>query len=195
MWMIVRTKPRFEKKIIPLLNELSVDGTTCPLVATALTVKVKRKWSDRIKEVEIPSVNGYIFVRYAEGIRKSAKIKALCKMHYVTGFLSMLTRPGCSSFDPQGLATISPLELEILQAAAQISKDSIIPAESETPQIIVGATVRIADGPLAQLNATFKVDDIQKDVPTLYIDKGIFKNAHFKVSKELLEVVKKDPVK
>jgi transcription antitermination factor NusG len=54
-WYAIYTKPRWEKKVHTLLTTKSVESY-CPLN------KVSRKWSDRIRVVEEPLFQGYLFV-------------------------------------------------------------------------------------------------------------------------------------
>jgi len=54
-WYAVYTTPRAEKKVSERFKLEGIDHYL-PLQI------VKRRWSDRIKEVEVPVVNGYIFV-------------------------------------------------------------------------------------------------------------------------------------
>ena len=58
-WYAVYTAPRAEKKVD---ERLKVAGIEHYLPVQ----KVKRRWTDRIKEVIVPVVNGYIFVCIAE---------------------------------------------------------------------------------------------------------------------------------
>lgn len=202
MWMVIRVKPRFEKKAEALLNSLTLAepddasspgilATEChPLTATALLVTTERKWSDRMKKVELPAINGYIFASFTPGLTRQQKLKALVRLHYTAGILRILTRPGCSAFDPDQVDTVTDRDLRIFYAAAQLSGNSIQPAEDDANAITKGKTVRFREGLLAQLGVQFKVDDMRKNQPTLYFDKGIFKNARFIVSKSQLEVVK-----
>ena len=55
-WMVVYTRSKSEKKVDQLLKMQNIESF-CP------TTKVRRKWADRIKTVEIPLFNSYIFVR------------------------------------------------------------------------------------------------------------------------------------
>ena len=55
-WYAVYTAPRAEKKVSERFSEAGIEHYL------ALQT-VKRRWSDRVKEVVIPVVNGYIFVR------------------------------------------------------------------------------------------------------------------------------------
>ncbi|WP_460759210.1 UpxY family transcription antiterminator [Niabella terrae] len=63
-WHVVYTKPRWEKKVMRLLSDKEIEAY-CPLN------RVKKKWSDRIKTVEIPLFSSYVFVN----IEESQKIK------------------------------------------------------------------------------------------------------------------------
>ncbi|MFT4095336.1 MAG: UpxY family transcription antiterminator [Niabella sp.] len=56
---MIYTKPRWEKKVAQLLTERDIE-TYCPLN------RVKKKWSDRIKKVEIPLFTSYVFVNIRE---------------------------------------------------------------------------------------------------------------------------------
>lgn len=196
MWMVIRTKPRAEKKVEQLLNHLTLDKAGKPLVADALTVKVKRKWSDRTKIVEVPAVSGYVFARFDMDLPLSDKINIISKIRFTPGVLRFLTLPGRSQFRIEDLAMISDRELSICYAAALSSGNSIVANEAapetsaETKHFTPGTQVRFREGPLADLNATFLVENTDEDTPTLFINEGIFKNARFTVSNELLEVVK-----
>lgn len=54
-WYAVYTAPRAEKKVSERFSDVGIEHYLA-------LQKVKRRWSDRIKEVLIPVVNGYIFV-------------------------------------------------------------------------------------------------------------------------------------
>lgn len=58
-WYVLQTRSRFEKKCF---EQLSLQGISVFLP----TQKVKRKWSDRIKEIEAPLFSGYIFIQFEE---------------------------------------------------------------------------------------------------------------------------------
>lgn len=198
MWMVIRVKPRFEKKAEALLNSLSladtdhiaITDTPSPLTATALLITTLHEWSDRKKKVELPAISGYVFARFNEGLTQQQKLKTLVKLHYIPGILRVLTRPGCSSFDPAEVDTVTDFDLKVFYAAAQQSGSSIQPAEEDADTITKGKTVKFKEGLLAQLDVHFKVDDMRKNQPTLYFGQGIFKNARFIVSKSQVEVVK-----
>lgn len=58
-WYALYTAPRAEKKVAERFTESGIEHYL-PIQ------KVMRKWSDRMKEVEVPVVNGYIFVNISE---------------------------------------------------------------------------------------------------------------------------------
>jgi len=58
-WYAIYTAPRAEKKVAERFAKDSIEHYL-PIQ------KVMRKWSDRLKEVEVPVVNGYIFVHINE---------------------------------------------------------------------------------------------------------------------------------
>lgn len=58
-WYALYTAPRAEKKVAERFTESGIEHYL-PIQ------KVMRKWSDRLKEVEVPVVNGYIFVHISE---------------------------------------------------------------------------------------------------------------------------------
>lgn len=58
-WYVVYSKPRWEKKLFIKLIEGGIDAY-CPLN------KVKKKWSDRMKTVEVPLFTSYVFVNISE---------------------------------------------------------------------------------------------------------------------------------
>lgn len=55
-WIAVRSKPRAEKVAFEELSKKGIE-TFLPLI------KVKRKWSDRMKWVEVPLFSSYLFAR------------------------------------------------------------------------------------------------------------------------------------
>ena len=55
-WLVVYTKPRWEKKVNTALVKKGIEAY-CPLN------KVRRKWSDRMKTIEEPLFKSYVFVK------------------------------------------------------------------------------------------------------------------------------------
>jgi len=67
-WYAVYTAPRAEKKVAERFIQAGIEHYL-PLQ------KVKRRWSDRVKEVEVPVVHGYIFVHiFPSAFRKVLSI-------------------------------------------------------------------------------------------------------------------------
>lgn len=58
-WLALYTRPRWEKKVVKLLSNKSVENY-CPLN------KVERKWADRKKIVFEPLISSYVFVHARE---------------------------------------------------------------------------------------------------------------------------------
>lgn len=58
-WLAVYTRPRWEKKVIKLLNNKHIENY-CPLN------KVVRKWADRKKVIYEPLISSYVFVHASE---------------------------------------------------------------------------------------------------------------------------------
>jgi len=54
-WLVVYTRPRWEKKVDGLLKERGIESY-CPVTT------MERQWADRKKMVEFPLFNGYLFV-------------------------------------------------------------------------------------------------------------------------------------
>ena len=65
-WFVVYTRPRWEKKVDQLLAAKGIERY-CPLH------KVKRRWSDRVKLVELPLLTSYVFVCVEQG--EMAKVR------------------------------------------------------------------------------------------------------------------------
>lgn len=74
-WYVIYSKPRWEKKVAQLLTEQEIENY-CPLNI------VRKKWSDRIKKVEVPLFTSYVFVRISEG-EKTAVRETLGVINFV----------------------------------------------------------------------------------------------------------------
>ena len=66
-WLVIYTKPRWEKKVAKVLEEKGVEKY-CPLN------KVRRKWSDRMKTVEEPLFKSYVFVKINDEDRTKVRM-------------------------------------------------------------------------------------------------------------------------
>ena len=70
-WFVLKVKPRHEKKVSDLLENLSIKIYNP-------TIEVFRKWSDRVKKVKLPAIPGIIFVK----TNLIDKNNFLLKFHY-----------------------------------------------------------------------------------------------------------------
>ncbi|MDD4993932.1 MAG: UpxY family transcription antiterminator [Paludibacter sp.] len=125
-WYAVYTAPRAEKKVSERFAGLAIEHYL-PLQ------KIKRRWSDRIKEVQIPIISGYIFVRVSE--------REFEKVTKVYGALSFIREGGNPVAIPGD--QINALQLMIESADEEI--------EYSTETIEKGESVIIVKGPLQGL--------------------------------------------
>jgi transcriptional antiterminator RfaH len=61
-WYVLYTKPKMEIRVAQRLNAANFE-VYCP------TTKQTRKWSDRMKKVEVPLFNSYVFIRLKQSER------------------------------------------------------------------------------------------------------------------------------
>ena len=66
-WYAVYTKPRWEKKVVQLLDETGIE-CYCPLN------KVVKQWSDRKKVVMEPIFKSYVFVKVSDADRSAVRM-------------------------------------------------------------------------------------------------------------------------
>jgi transcription antitermination factor NusG len=123
-WRALYVASRSEKSVLRLLLEKSVD-TYLPLVKTL------KQWSDRKKMVELPLMNGYIFVRIGED--ENTKV---------------LQTRGVVSFvrDLGKIAEVRDEEIESLKQFVQLGYQ--IEVNAITREHKEGARIKIAGGPL-----------------------------------------------
>lgn len=121
-WFALRVKPRFEKVAGRILQSKGLEGFV-PLY------KVERRWSDRIKELELPLFSRYIFCRFSPPER-----------------LRVLATPGVQSVVGFGAVPLPVADAEI--AALQAVMRSGV-AAWPWPYLRIGQPVRVEAGPLA----------------------------------------------
>lgn len=80
-WFALYTKPRWEKKVVQVLDENGIE-CYCPLN------KVVKQWSDRKKVVMEPVFKSYVFVRIAEKEKWDVK-----KINGILNFVHWLGKP------------------------------------------------------------------------------------------------------
>jgi transcription termination/antitermination protein NusG len=125
-WYAVYTAPRAEKKVSDRFKEAGIEHYL-PLQ------KVKRKWSDRVKEVIVPVVHGYIFVRVPK-----------------TDFNKVLNTYGAIAFVKEFYkpVAIPDKQISLLKFMVDFSDE---PVDFTPENIEPGQTVTISRGPLQGL--------------------------------------------
>lgn len=120
-WYVIYTRSKFEKKCNDLLLRKGYT-TYLPLQ------RVKRKWSDRIKEVEVPLLSGYIFLNC-----NSFQFVDILKTDGVVCFIK---------FDKE-FARVPEKQIEALKNAISINNS----VEVVDNELIPGQEVYITSGP------------------------------------------------
>lgn len=115
-WYVLYTTARAEKKVAARLSEMGVE--------VFLPVhRAKRKWSDRVKIVEMPLFNSYVFVRHPEH-----KLRNLLGVYGVSRILFYLGRP----------AVVKDYEIEAIKEFLQIAENKEIISEGDKVEILNG---------------------------------------------------------
>lgn len=120
-WYAVYTKPRWEKKVVKLLDEKGIENY-CPLN------KVIRQWSDRKKVILEPIFKSYVFVRVQEEKKWDLK-----KVNGILNFVYWLGKP----------ALIKDSEIETIQKFLNEFTDVEV---REQTKLSVNTKVRIKQG-------------------------------------------------
>ena len=92
----------------------------------------RRRWSDRIKEIQLPLFPGYLFCRFDVGDR----------------LMPILTTPGVVGIVGAGKTPV-PVDLDEIEAVRAILRSGL--AAQPWPSLAVGSKVYIERGPLAGL--------------------------------------------
>lgn len=122
-WYAIYTAPRAEKKVDERLTQAGIEHYL-PLQ------KVKRRWSDRVKEVIVPVVNGYIFVCVSQSDFK--------KVTNIYGALSFVREGG------QPVA-IPEKQMEILRFMVENADEEVVYSSESFEH---GESITIIKGPL-----------------------------------------------
>jgi transcription antitermination factor NusG len=120
-WFALQVRPRYEFLASSVLRHKGFEEFLP-------SYKVKRKWSDRSKEIELPLFPGYVFCRFSAQIR-----------------VPIVTTPGVMRIVEPHLP-IPDSEIAAIQAVVA----SRIPA-SPCPYLKIGARVEVTAGPLTGL--------------------------------------------
>jgi transcription antitermination factor NusG len=125
-WFALRVRPKHEKTVATNLSKLGFDDYL-PLQ------KVRRRWSDRIKELDAPLFPGYIFCRFAYPDR-----------------LRVLNWPGVESI----VGGVDDSEIDALRTLVASGKPL-----AHLPFLRVGQQVSIGRGPLAGIRGVVLRDE------------------------------------
>jgi transcription antitermination factor NusG len=122
-WYAVRTRPRFEKKVVSELKCKDLE-TFLPLSTTT------RQWSDRQARVQSPIFSGYVFVRIAASL---ANRVAVLRTHGVLNFVG-----------PRDMG--SPIADEEIESIRAVVDQNVV--LEPYPYLHTGDKVCIKGGPL-----------------------------------------------
>jgi transcription antitermination factor NusG len=127
-WNVLYTYPKHEKKVVRNLQDKGIEAYV-PLH------RVARKWSDRIKKVEVPLFPGYVFTRLP--------FKNRHRLFDTGGIIKMILsndQPACVSN-------------KVIADLRKIIENGVV-INSEVSLLQEGKEVRIVDGPFAGLEGT-----------------------------------------
>ena len=126
-WFSVYTKPRWEKKVARLLDDLGIENY-CPLN------KVVKQWSDRKKVILEPLFKSYVFVRVKDSEKWDLK-----NVNGILNFVYWLGKP--ARIKEEDIFTIKKFLNEFLDIQVE-----------EISKLTVNAKVRIKQGLLMNYN-------------------------------------------
>ena len=127
-WLVVYTKPRQEKKLAGRLTQMGYE-VYCP------TQRIKKRWSDRWKWIELPLFTSHLFIKIDPERREA--------IYFVPGFvrfLFWLKRP----------AQVRPKEIDTLKHWLNDFEMAAISFEDYQ----VGQSVKMLSGPIQGHYAT-----------------------------------------
>lgn len=142
-WYALYTAPRAEKRVAERLTELQVENFLP-------TLKLERKWSDRIKVVEHPMFSSYIFV--------CVKERELPPLNKIFGVARIVYYNGAP-------AKIRESEIKAIKEFIKLSGESCT--------LVTGDMVEVVCGTLAKGSemVTGKVVKINKEYLSIYVEK------------------------
>jgi transcription antitermination factor NusG len=129
-WYALQVRPRYEKQVATTLLNKGYEGFL-PLY------RCKRRWSDRIRQIELPLFAGYLF----------------CRLD-ITRRLPVLTTPGVIQFVGIGKTPLPVDEREISSVLAVVTAG--LDAEPH-PYLRAGQRVRIDHGTLSGVEGIVQV--------------------------------------
>src|SRR5579871_262964 len=120
-WYALRVRPRYEKQVAQSIESRGI-RTFLPLYAA------RRRWSDRVKELELPLFDGYVF----------------CQMDVSTR-LPVLVIPGVIQFVGVGKTPVAVESHEIEAIQGVVGANGTV---RPWPFLREGDRVRVDEGPL-----------------------------------------------
>jgi transcription antitermination factor NusG len=122
LWFAITVKPRHEKAVSQALESKGLEAFL-PLY------RARRRWSDRVKELDLPLFTGYVFCRFPRPERAR-----------------VLATPGVNSVVSFGNQPAEIPEVEVESIRTLVANGTAI---RPCPHLEVGERVRIEAGPLA----------------------------------------------
>ena len=138
-WYVLYTSSRAEKQVEQRLKAEGVE-TYLPLHLSP------RRWSDRVKMVEVPFISSYIFVRTTD-----EKLRTLTRVTGVSRIVYYVGQP----------AVVKPDEIEAI-------REFLESAKGKECEFIENEEVMIASGPMKDVKG--KVKKKTKDYIILYLE-------------------------
>lgn len=161
-WYVIYSKPRSEKKLDAALRKKGLE-TYLPLL------RLRRQWSDRVKEVDIPAFASYVFVRANPELDILKIRKEPHSVHVVH-----------SAGEP---AIIGDADMEMLKIAVAEFGDSLI--VKDTSSFAAGQKVRVKIGPFAGREAI--IEQVQGEAHLLLHFPALNKTIQVRVPVEHIE--------
>ena len=135
-WVAAYTSPRAEKKVTDrIVQDLGIEAYV-PLH------RVLRKWSDRVKSVEVPLIPSYTFVKLRE-----------CDLWSVRGVQGIC---GFVTFPSTGIAVIPERDILSIRRLAESMEDIYV---RNTDQLKTGAYVKVIGGEFEGMTGYITSDD------------------------------------
>jgi transcription antitermination factor NusG len=131
-WYAVRVRPRYEKRVAVSLESKGIH-TLLPLYVS------RRRWCDRVKQIELPLFDGYLFCQTNPEVR-----------------LPVLVTPGVIHFVGSGNTPIPIDQHEIEELQTLVRAGS---AALPWPFMREGDRVRVEEGPLRNLEGILVHND------------------------------------
>ena len=171
-WVAAYTSPRAEKKVPDrIVQDLGIEAYV-PLH------RVLRKWSDRVKSVEVPLIPSYTFVKLRE-----------CDLWSVRGVQGIC---GFVTFPSTGIAVIPERDILSIRRLAESMEDIYV---RNTDQLKTGAYVRVIGGEFEGMTGVITDDKHGGNFAVEVAELNIYLTVT--VQQELLQVIdppKKKPV-